>query len=430
MQNLLDDYQLPSWPKTKIDLELWNAVMRDISARLKARELLEASFELLQQEGIQAALDYVQITVAPQLASLQTSINLAQEQIDKIVIDGISPNSAKLGGQLPSYYATAQALLTGLEQNASLFQERAELIEEDVATLLSAIGNDPAFAVNVMAALGDKLGKGGGKMTGSIDLSGNALKNAGSGVADYIKGLITSKSSALVVSVAAGEFKGNGKLFVNPAPFTKNLNAVWAAGSGNGGRLEAAALAANATYHLHALIKDSDGSPDWGYSTSATAPTIPAGYTWVGRFWIVELDATGANIRGYTQSGNKCTLDLQVLEASVGGSFAKLLATWVAAPNGISTDILVYALAAAVNVNPSSAQINVFDGNSGGNFNALSALAYASSNSTGVSNVCIGPVRTNASKQVYVSGSMGGGGGSAITNIIGWIDYQLPPRVY
>ncbi|MQY44508.1 hypothetical protein GAO09_00265 [Rhizobiales bacterium RZME27] len=107
-------YQLPSWPKTTFDRDLWNTVFGDIADRLDAREGLEASFELLQQEGIQASLDYIQANVAPQIANLQVSIDLAQDQIDKIIIDGISPNSAKLGGQLPAYYATAAALASGL----------------------------------------------------------------------------------------------------------------------------------------------------------------------------------------------------------------------------------------------------------------------------------------------------------------------------
>ncbi len=113
MPDRSDDYQLPSWPKTKIDRDLWNAVMRDLAARLKARELLEASFELLQEQGIQAALDYIQVSIAPQLAGLKQDIANAQAKIDEI-LTGNAPNAQKLGGQLPSYYASAQTLLDGL----------------------------------------------------------------------------------------------------------------------------------------------------------------------------------------------------------------------------------------------------------------------------------------------------------------------------
>lgn len=105
-----DAYQLPSWPKTLIDRPLWNTTMADIHARLTAREELEASFESLMAEGIQASLDYIQVNVAPQLANLQQSITLAQEQIDQIIIGGKAPDTLRFGGQLPTYYATSQGL--------------------------------------------------------------------------------------------------------------------------------------------------------------------------------------------------------------------------------------------------------------------------------------------------------------------------------
>ncbi|MFJ1307880.1 hypothetical protein [Agrobacterium sp. P15N1-A] len=84
--------------------------MADIHARLVAREELEASFESLMTQGIQASLDYIQVNVAPQLATLQQSISLAQDQIDQIIIGGKAPDTLKFGGQLPAYYATAQGL--------------------------------------------------------------------------------------------------------------------------------------------------------------------------------------------------------------------------------------------------------------------------------------------------------------------------------
>ncbi len=109
-----DGYQLPSYPKTLIDRPLWNSTMADLHARLIAREELEASFEGLIALGIQASLDYIQVNVAPQIANLQTSIHLAQEQIDQIIIGGKAPDTLKFGGQLPAHYATASALSEGL----------------------------------------------------------------------------------------------------------------------------------------------------------------------------------------------------------------------------------------------------------------------------------------------------------------------------
>ncbi len=111
-----DAYQLPSWPKTLIDRLLWNSTMADIHERITAREELEASFESLKAQGIQASLDYIQVNVAPQIANLQTSIDLAQQQIDQIIVGGKAPDTLRFGGQLPVYYATAQALSQGLAE--------------------------------------------------------------------------------------------------------------------------------------------------------------------------------------------------------------------------------------------------------------------------------------------------------------------------
>lgn len=119
MPDRSDRYQLPSWPPINFDRDLWNGIFGDIADRLTAREELEASFQSLIDQGIQASLDYIQVTVAPQIADLQTSIQLAQDQIEQIIVDGVSPNSLKLGGQLPAYYATAQALTDGLSGKVS-----------------------------------------------------------------------------------------------------------------------------------------------------------------------------------------------------------------------------------------------------------------------------------------------------------------------
>ncbi len=103
-------YQLPSWPPTEFTVDLWNAVFGDLADRITDREQLEATFESLKAQGIQASLDYIQVNVAPQIANLRTSINLAQEQIDQIIVGGKAPDALKFGGQLPAYYATAEGL--------------------------------------------------------------------------------------------------------------------------------------------------------------------------------------------------------------------------------------------------------------------------------------------------------------------------------
>ncbi|CUW99293.1 hypothetical protein [Agrobacterium genomosp. 2] len=131
MPDRFDGYQIPSWPKTPIDRPLWNATMGDIDARLTAREQLEASFERLMAEGVQASLDYIQVNVAPQIATLQQSISLAQEQIDQIIVGGSAPNALKLGGKEAAWYASAQAVQDAM-------QDASEAVDTKLADYLRA----------------------------------------------------------------------------------------------------------------------------------------------------------------------------------------------------------------------------------------------------------------------------------------------------
>ena len=140
MPDRSDRYQLPSWPPTNFDRDLWNGVFGDIADRLAAREELEASFEALISQGIQASLDYIQVNVAPQISSLQTSIQLAQQQIDQIIIGGVAPNALKLGGQLPAYYATAQQL-AALRINGKALTAETSLTKADIG--LGGVDNTP-----------------------------------------------------------------------------------------------------------------------------------------------------------------------------------------------------------------------------------------------------------------------------------------------
>ena len=171
----------------------WNAVMASIAARLKARELLEATFETLIANGTQAALDLISQNVAPQLEDLIEQINALEEQLEDIIGGGTAPNALQLGGQNPSYYL-ALANATGtlpVEKVTGV----STLIDAAVASLVNgspaaldtlkelsdALGGDANFAASVAAALGGKLAKA----SNLSDLSdkNTALTNMGGGAA-------------------------------------------------------------------------------------------------------------------------------------------------------------------------------------------------------------------------------------------------------
>jgi hypothetical protein len=184
-------YQLPSWPPTEFTVDLWNAVFGDLADRITGREQLEATFETLKAQGIQASLDYIQATVAPQIVSLQQSITLAQEQINQIIIGGKAPDTLKFGGKEPSHYATAQALSEGLggkvptsrKINNKELTSDIELSKGDVG--LDKVNNtadvDKPISTDTAQALGKRItGPNGGVVAGQIvgfaDDKGNLAK--------------------------------------------------------------------------------------------------------------------------------------------------------------------------------------------------------------------------------------------------------------
>lgn len=96
---------------------------------------------------------------------------------------------------------------------------------------------------------------------------------------------------------------------------TKRLDAVWAAGTNNGGRDTATALASGQTWHVFAILDPTTPVTDVLFSQSATAPTLPAGYTVFRRIMSVVLD-TSTFIKQFVQTGSYIQLKTRNAEFS------------------------------------------------------------------------------------------------------------------
>ena len=110
------------------------------------------------------------------------------------------------------------------------------------------------------------------------------------------------------IDIAAGEtISDDGeRVMVLGAALTKQLDVGWAEGTDAGG-LDAGAIAADKTYHMHLIRKDILGTIDALFSRSATAPTMPTGWTARRRIGAVLTDGT-ANIRAFDQHGDRFIL--------------------------------------------------------------------------------------------------------------------------
>lgn len=133
------------------------------------------------------------------------------------------------------------------------------------------------------------------------------------------------------------------------AAMSKKLDAVWAPGDGNGGRLTAAAPANGATYFLHALINPLTGAVDYGFDASPTAPdlagsgAVAAGFTKFRRLGAVVLEAASTAIRDFYQIGDWFMYKLRSTDYAVqpNGAGVPYYRTW-ALPIGIEGRAKVY----------------------------------------------------------------------------------------
>lgn len=172
-----NDYQVA--PTETFSRLIWNAVMASIAGRLRAREELEASFEVLISGGTQAALDMIQVNVGPQLAAITEQVTNLEESIGDLISGGTAPNALQLGGKNPSYYL-ALANATGTLPVAQVSGVQA-LVDAAIAGIVNgspatldtlkelsdALGGDANFATSVAEAIGLRAPLASPQLTGT-----------------------------------------------------------------------------------------------------------------------------------------------------------------------------------------------------------------------------------------------------------------------
>lgn len=179
-------------------------------------------------------------------------------------------------------------------------------------------------------------------------LAGLALSNNGS---DATNDIDIAVGSARDGSDATG--------MVLTSALTKQLDAAWAVGTNQGG-LDTGTIA-NTTYHVWLIKRSDTGVVDALFSTSASAPTMPANYDYKRR--IGSIIRSGGAILAFDQFGDRFLLDTPVLDISATSIGTSAVTRTLAS---VPTGIVVIAL------------LNVWVGNSTqADMVYLSALASA-----------------------------------------------------
>jgi len=216
------------------------------------------------------------------------------------------------------------------------------------------------------------------------------------------------------IDIAVGEtISDDGDyVMVLGTALTKQLDVAWAEGTDDGG-LDTGAIAASTTYHVYLIRKDILGTIDALFSLSATAPTMPTGWTAKRRIGAVITDV-GENIIAFSQRGDEFLRSAPVAGSqAIGATTAYTLLAQV--PTGIKVDAMIDATISA----PTAANFGLITTMEQADtaptvtlFSLFSTAAYA--------NMFHGRLRTNINAQFRFRGSHASG--TFLYTQHGWID--------
>ncbi len=283
-------------------------------------------------------------------------------------------------------------------------------------------------AANMPALTGDVTTSAGGVATtigaGKINVGMIAV-----GVMrGYIDGLITSRASTTTATVGVGcarDSTDTYSLYLSAAT-TKTLQSsgAWTAGTGNNG-LDTGAAANTTWYHVWVISTATGGSVDVLFSTSATAPTMPATYTLKRRIGSFLTDGS-AHLILWTQVGNEFFWDVPVADVAASNPGTSAVTRTLTVPTGVrvkanisvsivgstsSTDSADGVYISDLSVTDTAASVTVFNP-------AYEASSATTSLKLGVSGACW----TNTSAQVRSRLQTSAAGTTLRIGTNGWTD--------
>jgi len=232
----------------------------------------------------------------------------------------------------------------------------------------------------------------------------------------YLAGLtLSTVGSSATFSVAAGTASDstNADMMTLAFSFSKTT-AAWVSGSSNGG-LDTGTIAASTWYHAHLIKNESSGAVDVLVSLSASAPTLPSGFTLFRRIGSMKTDSS-SHWAAFAQNGDEFLWSSPPLDMSsqaINNGSSALLALSV--PSGIQVRALVagYLTSTAAG---SQCYFSSPDQTDIASPNGTTAIV-PSAGGFGSFNLII---RTNTSSQVRARGNNSGISANASTS--GWLD--------
>jgi hypothetical protein len=238
---------------------------------------------------------------------------------------------------------------------------------------------------------------------GRIVSISTAAVSAGTIPRGHIDGLTLSYNSASTVNIATGQcVESGGTYALTLSASTKVIQSSgsWTAGTGNNG-LDTGAIANSTWYHVFVICKADGTSPDILFSTSATAPTMPTGYTLKRRIGALRTGLAGID-NNWVQRGDTFLWNAPQGDVAATNPGISAITRTLSTPPGVRTCALVTVGfdASALGDNPSSillSDLSIAD--TSPNIAASTMIGYSASAT--INNVHVrAEVWTNTSSQI------------------------------
>lgn len=183
------------------------------------------------------------------------------------------------------------------------------------------------------------------------------VNNLQNNLQGYLGGLTLSNdpsSPNTIIDMAAGvAMSDDATTLMKTIAFTKNANAAWAVGSGNGCLDMGTALSASTWYHIFLIERTDTGVVDFLCSTSATNPVFPANYSKKRRIGSIKSDAA-SHILSFSQNGDEFLWSIPTMDVNFNSlGTSAVVFTLANVPSGVK----VNAILSGVMQNPTASQI-------------------------------------------------------------------------
>lgn len=157
---------------------------------------------------------------------------------------------------------------------------------------------------------------------------------------------VTDAANDIDIASGLAADASDGSLMTLASALTKRLDAAWAVGTNQGG-LDTGSKANSTWYYVWCIKRTDTGVVDVLFSTSATAPTMPSGYTLKRRLpGAVRTDGSGS-IRAFMQRGKEFHYKTPVADAAAATLNTTRTLLTVTVPPGMTGRFRVLAYSAS-----------------------------------------------------------------------------------